>query len=57
VADLVRAARPQERLTVAPDDQLASGDHTIRVPDHVRPQAAFATVKIDASIYAFGVAA
>jgi hypothetical protein len=39
------------------DDRLARGDHAIPVPDHVPPKAAFATVKIDAAIYAFSIAA
>jgi hypothetical protein len=34
-------------------DTLAGGDHAIPVPDHVPPEAAFATVEIDAAIYAF----
>ena len=38
------------------DDQLAGGEHGIPVPDHVPPKAAFATVKIDAAIYAFSIA-
>jgi hypothetical protein len=38
------------------DDQLAGGEHAIPVPDHVPPKAAFATVKIDAAIYAFSIA-
>jgi hypothetical protein len=38
------------------DDQLAAGHHAIRVPDHVPPKAAFATVKIDVAIYAFSIA-
>jgi hypothetical protein len=38
------------------DDQLAGGDHAIRVPDHVPPKAAFATVQVDAAIYAFSIA-
>jgi hypothetical protein len=38
------------------DDQLASGDHTVPVPDHIPPQAAFATVQIDAATYAFSIA-
>jgi hypothetical protein len=38
------------------DDRLARGDHAIPVPDHVPPKAAFATVKIDAAIYAFSIA-
>jgi hypothetical protein len=37
------------------DDRLASGDHAVRVPDLVPPKAAFATVQIDAAIYAFSV--
>jgi hypothetical protein len=38
------------------DDQVVGGDHAIPVPDHVPPKAAFATVKIDAAIYAFSIA-
>jgi hypothetical protein len=38
------------------DEQLASGDHTVPVPDHIPPQAAFATVQIDAATYAFSIA-
>jgi hypothetical protein len=39
------------------DERLAGGDHTVPLPDHVPPKVAFATVKIDAAIYAFSVAA
>jgi hypothetical protein len=38
------------------EEQLASGDHTVPVPDHIPPQAAFATVQIDAATYAFSIA-
>ena len=38
------------------DDQLASGDHAVPLPDHIPPQAAFATVQIDAATYAFSIA-
>jgi hypothetical protein len=38
------------------DDELAGGDHAIQVPDQVPPRAAFATVEIDAAIYAFSIA-
>jgi hypothetical protein len=38
------------------DDQFAGGDHTIPVPDHVPPKAAFATVEVDGAIYAFSIA-
>ena len=38
------------------DEQLAGGDHAIPVPNHVPPKDAFATVKIDAAIYAFSIA-
>jgi hypothetical protein len=38
------------------DDKLAGGDHTIPIPDHVPPRAAFANVQIDAAIYAFSIA-
>jgi EmrB/QacA subfamily drug resistance transporter len=37
-------------------DRLASGDHTVPVPDLVPAKAAFATVQIDAGIYAFTIA-
>jgi hypothetical protein len=37
------------------DDQLAGGDHAIPVPDHVPPKAAFATVQVNAAIYAFSI--
>jgi hypothetical protein len=37
-------------------DRHAGGDHTIRVPEHIPPKAAFATVEIDAAIYAFSIA-
>jgi hypothetical protein len=47
---------PESDSLVLLDDRLADGDHTIPVPDHVPPNAAFATVKIDAAIYAFGIA-
>jgi hypothetical protein len=32
------------------------GEHAIPVPDLVPPRAAFATVQIDAAIYAFSIA-
>jgi hypothetical protein len=38
------------------DDRLAGGDHAIPIPNHVPPQAAFATVQIDVAIYAFSIA-
>ena len=38
------------------DEQVPGGDHAIPVPNHVPPKAAFATVKIDAAIYAFSIA-
>jgi hypothetical protein len=38
------------------DGQLTSGDHAVPVPDHIPPQAAFATVKIGAATYAFSIA-
>jgi hypothetical protein len=47
---------PKSDSLVLLDAQLAGGDHAIRVSDHVPPKAAFATVKIDAVIYAFGIA-
>jgi hypothetical protein len=47
---------PKSDSLVLLDDQLAEGDHAIPVPDHVPPKAAFATVKIDAAIFAFSIA-
>jgi hypothetical protein len=47
---------PKSDSLVVLDDQLAGGDHVIPVPDHVPPKAAFATVEIDAAIYAFSIA-
>ena len=38
------------------DERLGGGDHAIPVPDLVPPRAAFATVEIDAAIYAFSIA-
>jgi hypothetical protein len=38
------------------NDRLAAGDHAVTVPDLVPPEAAFATVRVDAAIYAFSVA-
>jgi len=38
------------------DEQLASGEHVVPVPHHIPPSAAFATVRIDAAIYAFSIA-
>ena len=47
---------PKSDSLVLLDDQLAGGDHTVRVPDHVPPKAAFATVQVDAAISAFSIA-
>jgi len=38
------------------DGHLPGGDHTVPVPDQVPAQAAFATVQVDAAIYAFSIA-
>jgi hypothetical protein len=38
------------------NDRLAAGDHAVTVPDIVPPKAAFATVQVDAAIYAFSIA-
>src|SRR5262249_9523157 len=38
------------------DDRLAAGEHAIRVADLVPSRAAFATVQVDAAIYAFSIA-
>ena len=48
---------PESDSLLLLDHQLAGGDHAIPVPDHVPPKAAFATVTIDAAIYAFSIAA
>lgn len=61
---------PKSDSLVLMDDRLASGDHTIVIPDHVfneptapeevivRPsQAVFATVQVDAAIFNFSIAA
>jgi hypothetical protein len=47
---------PKSDSLVLLDDRLAGGDHAIPVPDHVPPKAAFATVKVNAAIYAFSIA-
>jgi len=47
---------PRSDSLVLLDDRLAGGDHAIAIPDHVPPKAAFATVEIDAAIYAFNIA-
>jgi hypothetical protein len=47
---------PRSDSLVLIDDRLAGGDHTVPVPDHVPPTAAFATVQVDAAIYAFSIA-
>jgi hypothetical protein len=47
---------PKSDSLVLLDARLAGGDYTVPLPDHVPPKAAFATVKIDAAIYAFSVA-
>ena len=47
---------PKSDSLVLLDDRLAEGDHTIPVPDRVPPNAAFATVKVDAAIHAFSIA-
>ena len=47
---------PKSDSLLLVDDRLASGDHAVRVPDLVPPKAAFATVQIDAAIYAFSIA-
>jgi hypothetical protein len=48
---------PKSDSLVLLDDQLAEGDHTVSVPDHIPPNGAFATVQVDAAIYAFSIAA
>ena len=48
---------PRSDSLLLVDDELAGGDHAIPVPDRVPPKAAFATVEVDAAIYAFSLAA
>lgn len=60
---------PKSDSLVLLQDRLASGDHTIPVPDHVfrpptrspdspdLPLAVFAAVQVDAAIYTFSIAA
>ena len=46
---------PRSDSLVLLDDRLPGGDHTIPLPDQVPPKAAFATVKVDAAVYAFSI--
>jgi hypothetical protein len=48
---------PRSESMVLLDEHLAGGDHVVAVPDHVPERAAFATVQVDAAIYAFSIAA
>jgi hypothetical protein len=47
---------PKSDLLLLLNERLAGGDHVIPVPEHIPPKATFATVKIDAAIYAFSIA-
>jgi hypothetical protein len=47
---------PRSDSLVLLDGHLAGGDHTVAVPDHIPPRAAFATVQVGAAIYAFSIA-
>jgi hypothetical protein len=47
---------PKSESLVLLDDRLAGGDHTVPIPDHIPPKAAFATVQVDAAIHAFSIA-
>jgi hypothetical protein len=47
---------PKSDSLLLQDDRLAAGDHALTVPDLVPPKAAFATVQVDAAIYAFSIA-
>jgi hypothetical protein len=38
------------------DERLPAGGHALPVPDLVPPEAAFATVQVDAAVYAFSIA-
>jgi hypothetical protein len=46
---------PKSDSLVLLDDKLAGGDQVIPVPDQVPSEAAFASVEIDAAIYAFSI--
>jgi DNA-binding MarR family transcriptional regulator len=46
---------PKSDSLILLDDRLAAGEHTIQVPDQIPPRRAFATVQVDAAIYAFGI--
>jgi hypothetical protein len=46
---------PKSDSLVLLDDRLAGGDYAVPLPDQVPAKAAFATVKIDAAIYAFSI--
>ena len=47
---------PKSDSLLLVNDRLAAGDHAVTVPDLVPPKAAFATVQVDAAIYAFSIA-
>jgi len=38
------------------DKRVADGDHAVPIPNQVPTRAAFATVEVDAAIYAFSIA-
>jgi hypothetical protein len=46
---------PRSDSLLLVDDRLAGDDHVIPVPDHIPRKAAFATVQVDAAIYAFSI--
>ena len=46
---------PRSDSLVLLDDRLAPGEHSVRIPDHIPAKAVFATVHVDAAIYAFSV--
>jgi hypothetical protein len=48
---------PKSDSLVLLEERLPSGDHEFPIPDHVPPNAAFATVQIDAAVHAFSLAA
>jgi hypothetical protein len=47
---------PRSDSLVLLDGELAGGEHAIPVPDRVPPTGAFATVQLNAAIYAFSIA-
>jgi hypothetical protein len=47
---------PKSDSLILLDDRLAAGDHTIKIPDHIPPKRAYATVQAAQAIYNFSIA-